>query len=156
VRKQQTETGAANCANENSDDAWVLVEEGLFGYPLKSGEQPYLLGNHCTGCKRYFFPKRAICPHCCGNGTMESVELGRQGIIYSCTVVHRDSPVGIKAPYAYGYVQIPENNLRVFALLTGKEATSFAPGEAVDLVVEPIRTDGAGRNVVGYKFRARA
>ena len=92
----------------------------------------------------------------CGNGTMESVELGRQGIIYSCTVVYRDSPVGIKAPYAYGYVQIPENNLRVFALLTGKEATSFAPGEAVDLVVEPIRTDGAGRNVVGYKFRARA
>ena len=38
---------------------------------------------------------------------MEEIKLDRRGIIYACTVIHRNSPTGIIAPYAYGYVDIP-------------------------------------------------
>ena len=132
---------------------WVLVQEGLFEYPLAKGQEPALLANHCTNCGATFFPKRVLCPYCFEQGRMEELKLDRRGIIYACTIVHRDSPTGISAPYAYGYVEIPVNRVRVFALFSGGDPSSFKPGQRVELVVEPIKTDPEGKHIVGYKFR---
>ena len=84
---------------------------------------------------------------------MEEMQLDQRGIIYACTVMHRNSPTGIVAPYAYGYVDIPANRVRVFGLFTGGDPSSFAPGQAVELVLEPIKTDPQGKPIIGYKFR---
>ena len=85
---------------------------------------------------------------------MENITLERQGIIYTCTLVHIDSPAGIKAPYAYGYVELPTNRLRVFALFTGSDPALFTPGQEVELVLEPVGTDKEGKKIIGYKFKA--
>jgi uncharacterized OB-fold protein len=131
----------------------VPVQPGLFEYPPPKGLAPSLLGNRCNHCGKTFFPKRAICPECFNAGVMVEIELERQGVIYASTVVRMSSPTGIKAPYAYGYVDLPASQLRVFALFTGAEAGSFVPGQEVELVLEPISTDAEGNAVIGYKFR---
>ena len=84
---------------------------------------------------------------------MEDLRLGKRGIVYASTIVLRDSPAGIKGPYAYGYVDIPENEVRVFALFTGDEPSAFTPGREVELVVEAVRTDSSGREIIGFKFK---
>ena len=131
----------------------VPVQAGLFNYPLMDGERPALKGNRCTQCGKSFFPKRAICPECFVSGPMEEIELDSQGVIYASTVVRVSSPAGIKAPYAYGYVDLPANQLRVFALFTGADSGSFVPGKKVEVVLEPIGKDTEGRTVIGYKFK---
>jgi uncharacterized protein len=133
--------------------SWILVQEGLFKYPLADDGKPTLLANRCMNCGATFFPKRALCPACFEQGFLEDIKLDRRGILYACTVIHRDSPAGIPAPYAYGYVEIPANQIRVFALLTGSDPSSFHPGQEVELVVEPIRTDSEGKQIIGYKFK---
>lgn len=83
---------------------------------------------------------------------MEEMELERQGVIYASTVVRVSSPTGIKAPYAYGYVDFLGDQLRVFALFTGGEPDSFVPGQKVEMVLEPIGAVTGGNAVIGYKF----
>jgi len=131
----------------------VLVQAGLFNYPLTDGERPALKGNRCTQCGKTFFPQRAVCPECFVSGQMEETELERQGVVYASTVVRVSSPTGIKAPYAYGYVDLPADQLRVFALFTGADPGSFVPGREVEVVLEPIGKDTEGNTVIGYKFR---
>jgi uncharacterized OB-fold protein len=131
----------------------VPVQTGLFNYPLPDGEKPALKGNRCAQCGKSFFPKRAVCPVCFVSGRMEEIELDSQGVIYASTVVRVSSPTGIKAPYAYGYVDLSKNQLRVFALFTGADPGSFVPGRKVEVVLEPIAKDTEGNTVIGYKFK---
>ena len=141
-----------NSLNE-ANQTWSLVEEGLFEYPLANDQAPALFANRCTNCGKTFFPKRLLCPYCFDKGEMEEIKLDRRGVIYACTVIHRNSPAGIIAPYAYGYVDIPVNKVRVFGLFTGDDPLSFAPGQEVELVVEPIKIDPQGKQIIGYKFK---
>jgi len=135
------------------DQDWVPVQPGLFAYPLAEGQQPALMANRCTKCRKSFFPKRRLCPYCFNQGNMENITLDRQGIIYASTLVRIDSPAGIKAPYAYGYVELPTNRLRVFALFTGSDPALFTPGQEVELVLEPVGMDKEGKKIIGYKFK---
>jgi uncharacterized protein len=134
------------------DVGWAPVHAGLFNYPLSEGEEPALLANRCTPCGKNFFPQRRACPYCYEENLQE-LTLARRGIIYASTVVYIDSPAGIKAPYCFGYVEIPEDQLRVFALFTGDEPSSFVPGAEVELVLEPIGTNDVGQTVIAHKFR---
>lgn len=143
------EKASPNQANQ----IWALVEEGLFEYPLAEGQTPSLFANRCASCRKTFFPKRPLCPYCFEKGKMEEIKLDRRGIIYACTVIHRNSPTGIIAPYAYGYVDIPVNKVRVFGLFGGSDPSSFTPGQEVELVVEPIKVDHQGKQIIGYKFK---
>jgi hypothetical protein len=140
-------------SSNESDQGWVPVQGGLFNYPVPAGQPPVLLGNRCKRCGKTFFPKRTLCTTCYDHGEMEDLDLDRRGVIYASTVVHIDSPAGIKAPYAYGYVDLPANQLRVFALFTGADPTAFAPGQEVEMVLEPLGTDRDGNKIVAHKFR---
>jgi uncharacterized OB-fold protein len=137
-----------------TDQEWAYVKEGLFEYPIPGGQAPALLANRCTKCGKTFFPKRSLCPYCFEEGEMEEIRLDRRGVIYACTVVHRNSPTGISAPYAYGYVDIPVNRVRVFGLFVGSDPSSFTPGQEVEMVVEPIKVDEQGKQIIGYKFKS--
>lgn len=153
IRVSAREPHSLERSPHRSSSSGVLVQEGLFEYPSADNGKPALLANRCTTCGATFFPKRLLCPACFEQGVMEDIRLGRRGILYACTVIRRDSPAGIPAPYAYGYVEIPANQVRIFALLTGSDPSSFHSGQEVELVIEPIKTDPEGRQVIGYKFK---
>ena len=146
-------TNSSKTQKKEKNKDWVLIQTGLFDYPVKEGQYPALLASRCTSCGKSFFPKRTLCPHCFEQGEMEDITLERRGVIYTCTVVHIPSPTGIKAPYAYGYVDIPANNIRVFALFTGADPYSFRSSQEVVLVLEPIKKEQQGQQIIGYKFK---
>jgi uncharacterized OB-fold protein len=145
--------GHVNKPDSEVDDSTIPVQPGLFEYSLKEGQSNSLLGNRCQSCGKAFFPKRLICPHCFVDGSLQDVRLPRRGIIYASTVVHIISPAGIKAPYAYGYVDLHEDGPRVFALFSGEDLASFSPGRDVEVIIEPIRQDSQRKTIIGYKFR---
>lgn len=131
----------------------VVVQPGLFKYPLKVGEKPALLGSRCLNCRKSFFPERTLCPDCFDEGKMESFPLDTRGVVYASTVVRVPSPIGIRPPYAYGYVDIPANHIRIFAPFTGADPDSFVPGQEVQLVLEKVSINKLGQEVIGYKFK---
>jgi uncharacterized OB-fold protein len=103
-----------------------------------------------------FFPKRELCPDCFDKGELVEERIEGQGIIYSSTVVSVPSPAGIKPPYAYGYVDIPEEGVRIHALLEGTDPQCISPGRKVELSIEPFTVNKQGQKVIGYKFRPAA
>ena len=129
----------------------VLIKEGLFTYPGLPGETPRLLGSRCSACQAYFFPKRYLCPHCHENDTMEEAPLSHRGNLYTYCIV-RIAPEGFAAPYALGYVDLPEEP-RVFAPITGIDPSGLQIGMELELTIEPVRKDPAGYDILGYKFR---
>ena len=141
---------------DEKDRQWIPVQEGLFEYPPANGRKPALHASQCKNCGKRFFPKRVLCPNCFQKGELMEIMLNRRGIIYVSTVVHIPSPVGIKAPYAYGYVDIPADDIRVFALFAGDDPDSFTPGREVELMLEPIGINEKGQQIIGYKFKPAA
>ena len=127
--------------------------EGIVKFSSQAGEPPRLSGNKCSSCGKVFFPRRVICPDCFSDNTLTEFELGSKGKIYTYTVVHYPSPAGIEAPYAYGYVDLPESNIRVFSLFTESNPENLKIGMNVELVIEKILTNKDGTEIIGYKFR---
>lgn len=127
--------------------------EGIIRCPSQAGGKPRLLGNKCSSCGKVFFPKRAICPNCFTDDTLTEFELSSKGKIHTYTIVHYPSPAGVEAPYAYGYIDLPESNVRVFSLFTECDPEKLQIGMDVELAIEKLRTDKDGTEIMGYKFK---
>lgn len=125
----------------------VPLREGLFETPADG--PPYLVGGRCTLCGAVRFPWRKVCVQCSSSGSVERLALSRRGVIYSFTIVRIASP-GMQAPYAIGYVSLPEG-VRIVALLGG-ELENLRIGQAVEFELTIFKEDRAGRQVLGYRF----
>ena len=115
------------------------------------GDGPHLIGSKCKHCEEYFFPKRVICPTCLKDETLEEINLSSKGKLYTYCIV-KAAPLGFTAPYAIGYVDLPEG-LRIFAPLTESDKEKLKLGMDLDLIVDKIREDDTGQDVYGYKFK---
>ena len=84
---------------------------------------------------------------------MEEVPLSTRGAIDTFTVIHV-APLGFKAPYVQAFVNLPEG-VRIFSLITGCDPlqNDLKDGSEVELVIEKIREDEKGNDLIGYKFR---
>ncbi|OPY58406.1 MAG: hypothetical protein A4E57_04858 [Syntrophorhabdaceae bacterium PtaU1.Bin034] len=116
-------------------------------------EKPYLIGSKCKICGRVSFPKAYVCSVCMNEDSMEEIPLSTKGTIDTFTVV-KVAPLGFKAPYIQGFVNLPEGP-RIFTLFTGCDPLNhnLKDGAEVELVVEKVREDENGNDLVGYKFR---
>jgi len=83
---------------------------------------------------------------------VEAAKLDGHGRIYASTVVRVPSPVGLKPPYAYGYVDLDSVPLRVFGLFAKADAQGLQPGTPVRLVSEALYSTASGQAFVAYKF----
>ena len=124
---------------------------------LHEGTSPedtsYLIGSRCRSCGHTYFPKRPICCFCMKDEKLDEIPLSTKGKIDTFSVV-QVAPMGFKAPYIQAFVDLPEGP-RIFSLITGCEASEEAieEGEEVELVVDKIREDENGNELIGYKFR---
>ncbi|MFH1626058.1 MAG: Zn-ribbon domain-containing OB-fold protein [Pseudomonadota bacterium] len=123
----------------------------LIQLPESPSGKPHLIGSKCNSCGEYFFPKRVICPNCLKDENPDDVLLGNRGKLYSYCIV-KAAPLGFEAPYAIGYVDLPEG-LRIFSPLAEHDKEGFKVGMDLELVVDKIREDETGQAVYGYKFR---
>jgi uncharacterized OB-fold protein len=127
------------------------VMEGIFTNAADG--HPRLIGSQCPHCGEKFFPKRIICPKCFCDEKMEEILLGPRGKIYAFTTVRMPPPLGFEVPYTYGYVDLAEEEIKVPAMFTRDESDQLRIGTDVLLVIEKLRTDKEGNDIIGYKFK---
>ncbi|MFH1243227.1 MAG: Zn-ribbon domain-containing OB-fold protein [Pseudomonadota bacterium] len=129
----------------------VPVKEGLFPWPLPEDGSARLMGSRCERCGQSFFPRRGICPDCQEEGDLKEIFLGRQGKLYTYTIV-RQAPAGFKAPYATALVDLPER-VRLFAQLTTVDPDKIRLDGPVELTFGPIAMDKEGNEIISYLFK---
>lgn len=127
----------------------MFLEDGWF---RDFGEGPVLAGGRCPACGRIWFPIKRACPVCFGDRLQET-PLSRRGTLHTFAVSHMGPP-GIDTPFVIGFVDLPEG-IRLFSLLTRCEPWDevLEIGMEMEMVVEPIRRDAEGNEIVGYTFR---
>jgi uncharacterized OB-fold protein len=139
--------------SESTAKKQVPIEEGLFYQPTSSQEKPYLIGSKCNRCGNVTFPKMQVCPRCAMKGTMMEVHLNGRGKLDTFSIVNAALP-GFKAPSIQAYVKLEEGP-RIWSLITGVEPDEKALkiGMDVELIVEKVREDAQGNEVISYQFR---
>jgi uncharacterized OB-fold protein len=63
-------------------------------------------------------------------------------------------PSGLPTPYLIGFIDLPEG-IKLFSLLTQCDPWDrvLKMGMEMEMVIETIRQDEEGNEIVGYKFR---
>jgi uncharacterized OB-fold protein len=126
-----------------------LLNPRYFG---DSPKGPVLSGSKCKSCGSVFFPKKELCTKCQKMNSMEKVPLSKKGRLATFAVSNR-SHIGLETPYAVGYIELPEK-VRFFSLLTQCEPfDQLKIGMEMEMVIEKMKTDEFGYDVLVYKFR---
>ncbi|MGV6807555.1 MAG: Zn-ribbon domain-containing OB-fold protein [bacterium] len=135
----------------------IPIHEGLFTWP---SESPSLLGSRCNSCGEHFFPVQRGCSNCSGTD-LETVELGSRGTLWTWTIqgfmpkspYASDETPETFTPYGVGYVEMP-SGVKVEARLKENTPDKLRIGMPMDLVIEKLRTDDNGNEIMNFAFRA--
>ena len=115
-----------------------------------------LVGNKCTNCGTYYFPKRDICPKCHRKsiGKMETVRFKGTGKVISWTVVHDPHPeYRDMRPYIMAIIELDEGP-RLTAQIVDCEPEEMHTGMKVRDTFRKLAEDGKeGVIFYGYKFK---
>jgi len=86
---------------------------------------------------------------------MKEIKLGPYGVLETFTMMQVGAS-DFPPPYLMGYVRTREGAL-VFTLITGCEVRDDALeiGQEMELIIDKIKKDRQGNNLVGWKFRPR-
>lgn len=116
-------------------------------------EKPYLVGTKCSKCGAAFFPPRYICTYCLTDEGVQKARLGNTGTLYSYTVINVASKE-FNPPYAFGFVILEPEKIRIPSVLTGFDLEKeLKSGTKMEMVIERLRHDEQGNEIVSYKFR---
>ena len=116
----------------------------------KLSERPRLIGCRCRDCQEVMFPSKPICLNCFGRN-LEKALLNSRGNLFTFTITYQ-GPKEFPTPYASGYIDLPEG-VRIYSLLTRWNPEKLKIGMEMELVIEKIKEDPEGNELVGYKFR---
>ena len=129
------------------------IIEAIPGAFEMENDQPYLVGTRCSKCGAAFFPPRYICTYCLTDDGVQKARLGNTGTLYSYTVINVASKE-FNPPYAFGFVILEPEKIRIPSVLTGFDlAEELKSGTKMQMVIEKLRNDEYGNEIVSYKFR---
>ncbi|GAB3114107.1 DNA-binding protein [Aestuariicella hydrocarbonica] len=134
----------------------IAIQEGLFSWP---SDHPELLGSRCQHCGEASFPSQPDC-RCCGQRDTQIVSLGHRGKLWTWTIQSfmpkppyaTDETAESFTPYGVGYVEMP-GGVRVEGRIQLNPAAPLTIGMPLDLVVEPLRTDADGNQIMMFSFK---
>ncbi|MDO8491778.1 MAG: OB-fold domain-containing protein [Dehalococcoidia bacterium] len=131
----------------------VPLQQGLFHIPASPGDTGYLIGSKCSNCGYVAFPRRVVCASCVKDDTMKELRLSGKARLDRFTVAHQ-APAGMTAPYIQAYVQLEEGPM-LYTLVTGVEqkAEALQLDQPMEAVIEKIREDEQGNDLIAWKFR---
>jgi uncharacterized OB-fold protein len=126
-----------------------FIEEGWFH---DFGKGLSLTGGRCPACGHTYFPTKQVCPSCF-NAEQQEIPLSGKGTLHTFARSHM-GPSGIQTPFTIGFIDLPEG-IKLFSLLTDCDPWDkvLAVGMEMEMVIETIRQDEEGNEIVGYKFR---
>ena len=130
----------------------VPLRDGIFRIPKSPDEKPAEIANRCPRCGEHFFTKREICLACWQVG-LEEAYLTGPGKIYTFTIPRQTPPGSLmEAPYVIVQVQLAEKVI-VGSVLSDCDVDSVRVDMPVELVLEKVKQDEEGNDVVALKFR---
>ena len=111
-----------------------------------------LLGTRCRECGVYVFGPATFCQSCT-SGDLEPVDLSREGILFSYTIV-RVPPAGWPGPvpYVLGEAELPEGP-HVLAEVIDCAEENLKIGLPVELALESVAGADGGAVRMVYKWR---
>jgi uncharacterized OB-fold protein len=115
---------------------------GLFRFLGNDERTPELLGGFCPKCHKHFYPRPQRCHYCLES--LNEAGLGDTGTIYSYTIIRKKAPFGLPEPYGAGFVDLDNNNLRVFTLFDPARLDELKVGGKVKLAVAVLGLDTKG------------
>ena len=136
----------------DSSSTRIPIKEGLFRMPSNQ-EGGHLIGSRCRSCGEVFFPQQTACTHCFKQD-MEVVPLSTRGKLHSYTAIRQRPPdyKGEAMPLLVGEIDLPEM-VRVTTPLTKCVIEELVIDMEMELVLEPLYRDDAGREVISFKFK---
>lgn len=129
----------------------VIYHPDFFVIP-ENGEQPYLIAFNCTKCGKTWFPILPYCPNCWSEKFEKKVL--RKGQLYTYTVMYTPQK-GITPPVVFGFVDFPEEGVRVGAQIdveAEKVKELIKIGMEMEVKAGKIREDASGKDIISYKF----
>ena len=118
---------------------------------LVLGDDPHLIAKACTSCGARFFDRRNACAACGSTDGFDDVEVAREGVLTSYTIVTFAAP-GVPVPFVAGLVDCDGTSVRGNIVNTEPDPEHVRLGMKVRLTTVPIGTDSAGTEAVGYGF----
>lgn len=118
---------------------------------LELGDDPHLVAKACTACGARFFDRRNACAACGSTEGFDDVEVARDGVLRSYTIVSMAAP-GIPVPFVAGIVDCDGTSVRGNVVNVEPDPEHVKLGMKVRLVTFPIGTDSAGTEAVGFGF----
>ncbi len=131
----------------------VAAVEGWF---TLDDAAPRLLGNRCTRCDSYFFPKASgLCRNpACDCSEFEDAALSNRGTVWSFTTNHYAPPAPYVAadpfePFSVAAVELPREKMVVLGQLAeGVDPATLRVGDEVELVLGTLFEDDDHEYVV--------
>lgn len=114
--------------------AYPQARESLDNAPYLQGwRRGKLVLQHCSGCNRFIFYPRAMCPHC-WNEKLEWKDVSGKGKVVSFSLVRRpnDPVFNDEAPIALAEVMLDENVAMLARILDGDPVVGMRVALASD------------------------
>lgn len=118
---------------------------------LVLGDDPHLVVNECEACGARFFDRRNACAACGRADGFRRVDVDREGVLESYTIVAFAAP-GIDVPFVAGIVDCGGTTVRGNVVGTTADPEGVSLGMKVRLTTFPIGTDSEGTEAVGFGF----
>ena len=118
---------------------------------LVLGDDPHLRAKECTSCGARFFDRRNACASCGSDAGFGDVEVAREGVLKSYTIVAFAAP-GVPVPFVAGVVDCDGTSVRGNVVNTEPDPEHVKLGMKVRLTTVPIGADAAGTEAVGFGF----
>lgn len=131
----------------------VSVDPHRLRLTRDDGARGALLGFRCQDCSVYMFGPAVFCQSCT-SGSLQPVELGTSGTLYSYTVV-RVPPAGWPGPVPYilGEVELAEGP-HVLAEVVDCPEPDLEIGLAMELALRPVQIiEDSEQAMMVYKWR---
>lgn len=112
--------------------------------------EPHLVAHECTGCGARFFDRRNACAGCSGT-EFRTVDIPTTGEVRAFTIVSLAAP-GIPVPFVAAVVDCDGTSVRGNVINTPPDPEHVQVGMKVRLATEPIGTDSAGTEAIGFGF----
>jgi len=111
-----------------------------------------LPGSKCRECGETYYPRRWGCSNCTSLD-MEDTFITPKGRLDSYTTLTLAPPGSVvTAPYSIGIIVTPEG-AHITAVLTEPDPLKLKVGMDMEMVVERVREDEKGNDVMAYKFK---
>ncbi|HZR14943.1 MAG TPA: OB-fold domain-containing protein [Acidimicrobiia bacterium] len=117
---------------------------------LVLGDDPHLVANECTNCGARFFDRRNACASCSGT-EFRKVRVANTGEVRAFTIVSFAAP-GIPVPFVAAVVDCDGTSVRGNLVNVPPDPEHVKLGMKVKLATQPIGTDSAGTEAVGFGF----